>query len=187
MAVGCSNPGAAQLRGGRVAEAAIAVREELEKIETRPGTPADHPFLFGTWLRNYRASPFARRMRNDAYFALHHQAIDRILARGGRLVIAHPEGAPETILGYLVYEYVPDLRIAGVAVPEFIVQYLYVKKNFRGWGVARTLMESQGIVPGAVAFTHIAPDTEALWRKYPTASYWPHLLTLFLALASSLA
>jgi GNAT superfamily N-acetyltransferase len=162
-----------------MAEAAAAAVQDIGEIETRPGTRADHAFVFATALRNIKASTaFARRISNTVFFALHHQVFERILERG-TLVIAHPAGDPQTILGYLLYERAePGAKVAGVAVPEVILQMVYVKKTFRGFGVGRTLFRSERIVPGAVAFTHLtAPDGESLWRKYPTAEFWPYLLS----------
>lgn len=159
-------------------EAATAV-QDLE-IATRQGTKADWAFVYATMLRNLKGSaPFARRISNTVFFALHHEVIERILARGGELVIAHPEDDPQTILGYLLFERAaPHAKVAGVAVPEIILHWVYVKKAFRGYGVARTLFQSRRIVPGAVAFTHLtAPDGESLWRKYPTAEFWPYLIS----------
>jgi GNAT superfamily N-acetyltransferase len=159
-----------------MAEAA-AVVEQFE-IETRDGTPGDQAFVFATLLRNLRGSdPRVRRISNTVFFAAHHFVVERALERGARIVIAHPAGDPGTILGYLLFERLErGTKLAGLDVPETVIHYVYTKKNFRGAGVARTLLASQGIDLGVCAFTSLTPDGEALWRKYPTAEFWgPYL------------
>lgn len=151
-----------------------AVRQRGLEVETREGTEADVAFVFATWLRCYkRSSQFARHIRNDTFFAMHHLVVERILARA-RVTVAHPAGDPETILGYLVSE--PH---AG----GMLVHWLYTKAPFRRLGVATALLSTIGIEPGRVTFTHWTHkrdedmgDTDDLLRRWPGACYNPYLI-----------
>src|SRR5436309_249818 len=93
----------------------------------RPGTDADWPFVFATWLRCYRySSAFAKPIPEEVFFRFHHAVIQRILSRGASLRIAHLADEPGVILGYLVTE-------------PGVVHFVYVKKPFRRNGIARSL------------------------------------------------
>ncbi len=134
---------------------------EAIDVEVRSYTKSDVPFIFATWLRAYRASEFARRVSSSVYFEEQHKVIERILKLSAVLV-AHPSGDKETILGYLVIDFdVPKLH------------FVYVKKPFRRFGVARRLFcELQPLEK--LLYTHSTEDAKFILKMYPAAVYNPY-------------
>src|ERR1700677_4935251 len=128
-------------------------------IEIRPAYLEDIPFIFATWLRSYRhSSTFAKKISNDIYYLRHHLVIDLILKReGSKVLVVHPQGEPDVILGYVVTEKQPD----GAEV----VHYTYVKKSFRRMGIAETLWKELD-KNKSYTFTHYTTDAEWLNKKY---------------------
>ncbi len=111
----------------------------------RPGLPADHVFVFDSWVKShFEYSGAGRACPKKAYLAGQHRLIEAILARG-RLDVAHPEGDEGTILGYLVSE------------GERVGHYCYVKESFRRYGVARALFAAARL-PTAFVYSHQTVD-----------------------------
>lgn len=130
------------------------------EIEVRTAFLEDVPFIFATWLRSYRhASSFARKISNEVFYARHHMVVDMILKReGSSVLVAHPKGEPDVILGYLVTERQPD----GTDV----VHYTYVKKSFRQMGIARALWST--LEKKKYTITHYTVDADWISNKYNT-------------------
>lgn len=138
------------------------------EIEVRAAYIEDVPFLFATLLRSYRhASNFARRISNDVFYKYHHAFLDACLKRNGsKVLVAHPKGEPDVILGYLLTEALPS--------GEEIIHYTYVKKSFRQMGIARALwakLENKEYI-----FTHYTVDADWIVKKFNTLTYNPYLL-----------
>jgi ribosomal protein S18 acetylase RimI-like enzyme len=125
-------------------------------IEVRPGYVEDLNFIFATWLRSYRhASQFARKISNEIFYSRHHLVIDLILKRNGsKVLVAHPKGEPDVILGYVVTETQPD----GANV----LHYSYVKKSFRQMGIAKALWKDMN----STVFTHHTADADWIAKKF---------------------
>jgi hypothetical protein len=136
----------------------------MSEIEIRPAKPDDLPFIYATWLKSYRTSQFAQNIESKIYFSWHHKIIESILTRS-QVVIAHPTGQPNIIVGYLVTE--PN-----------VVHYCYVKFQFRKLGVATNLIQHQSIDPNQMQFTHATPDMNWIALKYPllTNNYNPYAI-----------
>lgn len=149
------------------------------RIETRAAVPEDLAFVFSTWLNNFHhSSRFAKRINRRVFFAAHHLVIERLLARGAEVTIAHPPGDPGVIVGYLCVEHVPEgFGVAGVEVPETVLHFAYTKGPFRRMGVMRTLLGAARVDLNACAFTHLTDDGEALWNRFPGAVHVPYLST----------
>lgn len=137
-----------------------------QQIEIRDVTKEDINFILATWLRSYRhASQFAKKISNAIYYKWHHKVIERIIDRGGEILVAHPLGEPDVILGYLCTELQTDNKR--------VVHYCYVKKTFRKMGVAKSLLEAN-ILEGAF-FTHYTTDCDWITKKYKI-TYDPYLI-----------
>ena len=133
------------------------VTQASTQFTIRPGQPADHAFVYATWLRCYKhSSGFARRISDGVFYKFHHEAIRRILERGAALRVCGPD--TETILGYSVSE-------GGT------LHFVYVKKPFRRCGIARSLL-----APPPLLFTHWTKDWDLMLPNYPDAQYCPYLL-----------
>lgn len=178
---------------------------ERMEIEIRQGNERDEALVYSTWLRGAKRGTYeAKRIRDAVYYARRHTLIEQILQRGGRVLVAHPSGDPDTVLGYLV------LEDGG---PDPILHFLYVKLPWRRLGIATQLIEHACPDPNRARFTtwtvwHLslpAPrgvdrgdkrsmrdararaireaeeggqaggDTDCLLRKWPGAQYDPDL------------
>lgn len=129
-----------------------------ENVEVRLAYLDDIPFIFATWLKSYRyASTFARKISNDIYYKRHHMVIDLILKREGSVVlVAHPKGEPNVILGYMVAE-----NQGG----EDVIHYTYIKKSFRQMGIAGKLWDKLDKTKKYL-FTHYTVDSDWLVKKF---------------------
>lgn len=128
------------------------------EIEVRDAYIEDVPFVFATLLRSYRhASNFARKISNEVFYKYHHMFLDTCLKRpGSRVLVAHPKGEPDVILGYLLTE----TQVDGLEV----IHYSYVKKSFRQMGVARALWAK--LEKKKYTITHYTADADWIVKKY---------------------
>src|ERR1700677_963642 len=137
------------------------------EVEIREAYLADVPFIFSTLLKSYRyASNFARKISNEVFFKYHHMFLDSCLKRpGSKVLIAHPKGEPDVILGYLLTEKTED----GLD----IIHYTYIKKSFRQMGVARALWSK--LEKKNYTITHYTVDADWISKKYDV-TYNPYRL-----------
>jgi GNAT superfamily N-acetyltransferase len=133
------------------------MRTDIVPTAERDGTAADVSFMFHSWLKGSRDAWPA--MRNDDYFALQHQRIERLIASDARLVVLHPERTPAVIAAWAL------LDRAG---PD-VVHYVHVKGEYRRMGFATRLLVGRTIA------THMTEVGEKLKRKLGLR-YMPHLL-----------
>lgn len=140
----------------------------VNQIEVRPMRIEDQPFIFASWLNNYKnSSQFAKRIRNPEFFHFHHLVIERILLRSTtRVLIATPENDPNTILGYLVTE----------SHDRPILHFCFVKATWRRLGVAGKLIESANVDLNNAVFTHWTYECNQLTEKFPQLVYNPYLI-----------
>jgi GNAT superfamily N-acetyltransferase len=125
----------------------------------RTGNEEDWNFVYATWLRSFkRSSYFAKHIQDALFFENHHKIVEAILRRGALVRVATPAEDPATILGYLVGE-------------GEVVHFIYVKKSFRGFGVARSLLSQTS---HDSQFSHWTYDADYLLKKYPKAVYNPY-------------
>lgn len=137
---------------------AMSMTSMHSEVETRDAYLEDVSFIFATWLKSYRySSSFAKKISNEIYYARHHLVIDLILKRtGSKVLVAHPKGEPDVILGYVVTEKQTD----GAEV----VHYTYVKKPFRQMGIAAALWKN--LTKKDYIITHYTTDADWLVKKY---------------------
>jgi hypothetical protein len=140
----------------------------MSEIEVRPAYMDDLAFIFATLLRSYRhASNFARKISNEIFYTYHHMFLDACLKRpNSKVMVAHPKGEPNVILGYLLSETRPD--------GEDVVHYTYVKKSFRQMGVARALWATLN-PEKKYTITHYTVDADWIVKKF-NLKYNPYLL-----------
>lgn len=135
----------------------------INDIEIRLAKLEDIAFIYSTWLRSYRHSAhFTKKISNEIYYDMHHKIIDRFISRGGEILVACPKGEPDVILGYVALE---------TSTP--IVQYIYVKKNFRRMGIGAALFKAAG---NPKTFTHWTTDTDWIIKKIESLTYNPYLV-----------
>lgn len=114
----------------------------MKEIVTRDiQRPHDDAFILDSWLRSYYGnSDFAECISNAVFFNKHKALANKLLDRGHARLAVDAE-APEIILGYIVFE-------------QGVVHYLYVKKAFQGFGIAKTLLMENGFFEGTI-ITHL--------------------------------
>lgn len=136
-------------------------------IATRPAVPADHAFVYATWLRAMKqGSMFGASISAPVFFEMHHHAIERLLKRGAMVTVAHPAGEPDTIIGYIVDERAKDVAI---------LHWVYVKGGFRRMGVGEALLAAVGLDNHTpFVFTQATRLGEVL-AKRRQATYVPYL------------
>lgn len=102
----------------------------------RAARPDDISFIFDSWLRSWRKSPWAGVIPNNLYFPLTRSSIEQLVARGAVLEVACLAADPERILGWICHEQ---------SGPDAVVHYIYVKDPYLSLGIAEALVER---VPG---------------------------------------
>lgn len=138
-------------------------------IVMRPATADDLAFFFATALQSYFYSSSNNRHIIPSVFFIEHKAIfEKILKRqSAALSIACLEEDPAVIIGFILAE---SLRNT--------LHYIYVKRPFRRFGVARKMLESAEIDIARCNATHWTNDFSAIMRKkcYNSLVYNPYLL-----------
>lgn len=133
---------------GQDLTAAIALSPS---IVIRPGEQGDAGYIVKSWLREYgRESAYAAAM-GTPFYERHHDSIARILEVATVQVACAVED-PETIVGFSVVE-APDARI--VPRPATLVHWVHVRREFRGHGIARTLLAPVTSQRGPIVATHV--------------------------------
>jgi hypothetical protein len=100
-------------------------------IDTRNATVGDTSFIFATWLRSlYYGNSWYSEMDKDSFMRNYHRMIEMILAHPKVSVkVSCLKSDPEVILGYAIYR-------------EKIIDFTFVKKAWRGIGIAKSLIPS---------------------------------------------
>jgi len=124
----------------------------------------DINFILSTWLRNYKfSSYFAKPIKNATFYAWHEQVIKRILSRPTtRANVCCSTDDDNLILGYSITEQQGDIPV---------IHYVYVKKAFRQFGIAKALLDGN---PGKAEFTHMTFEYDWIKEKYPELEYNPY-------------
>ncbi len=91
-------------------------------------TAEEFAFVFDSWARSFRRSPWAGCVPNNLWDAVSRECSKGIVDRGARVVVARPDDVAR-VMGYSVYE--PDRRV---------LHFLYVKDSFRRMGVGTALL-----------------------------------------------
>lgn len=119
-------------------------------------TRDDWPFVTNSWLKSYRDSKFARRMRSSIYFEEHGSLVREALARDAALV-ACAANVPDEIVGWVCYRPSP-------AETPLTIHYIYVPRRYRRQGFANDLLKATGWEKGRpIKATHVNHVYEE-WR-----------------------
>lgn len=112
-------------------------------IEIREATDADFPFILDSWRKSYR-EVHATRFPKIPFGPIFDERTKRLRGRANWLVACAPDDR-DYIFGWICGE--PPM-----------LHYVYVKKPYRGYGVAkRLIMSDWGVsVPGATHWTPLA-------------------------------
>jgi GNAT superfamily N-acetyltransferase len=119
--------------------------------EIRAAGQTDLPFIFSTWLKSFRKSPFARSIPATTYFKHQHDKVAQKL-NDSQTLIAHPVDDPDTILGWVC---------GGGA----LIHWVYVKRTWRGIGIGRRLVAELAEVGKSGEYTHLPAEPIPSWLK----------------------
>lgn len=130
-------------------------------------TTEDYPIIFNSWLKSYSKDYVKHKgVPSQIYYQGQHLLIERLLFDGTTLVAVDSED-PNIVLGYCVGTKADD---------TYIVHYVYVKKDFRGMGIASSILKYAGVTKNSnIVYTHYTPSGAALASKF-NAIYHPYIL-----------
>jgi GNAT superfamily N-acetyltransferase len=129
--------------------------------------PDEWAFIFDSWARSYRRSPWAGTVPNHLWDAVSRAASAGLVDRGATVVVAVTpiEGQEgRRIMGYAVVE--PDKRC---------LHWLYVKDDFRRMGVGSSLLKA--VCPeGEWTYTHRTRMSERFLNRRARRFFWDPVL-----------
>lgn len=135
-------------------------------IRYRAAIAEDANFIFNSWLRSYRNSPFARNISNTIYFNEQHKLLEE-LVKTCKVVVACNESDTSQIYGYIVGD-----NIDGFLV----IHYLYVKQSFRNMGIGKSLLNMfDHDIDKAAIYTHHTKIADRLAPRF-NLIYHPYVL-----------
>lgn len=123
-------------------------------IALRAAKPEDIAFFYSATLQsNLYSSNTYRSILPPVYYRGHKKVLERLLeAPGSRMIVACMEDAPEVIIGF------------ALAGHERLLHYVYVKRPFRKFGVARKMLEHLDISPSDCVTSHWTDDATEILR-----------------------
>lgn len=146
----------------------------MEELLIRPISEQDLNLVLATWLNSfYHAGYAARGVRKDIYFHYHEMAIRKILLRSqAKALMACDKEDPYVVYGYFVFEDQGD---------DSVLHYAYVKKDLRGMGIFRALLQASGLnMRLPLEYTHkvreFFPVDHTDWRPHWIYSKYPDLI-----------
>jgi GNAT superfamily N-acetyltransferase len=115
--------------------------------------------VYATWLRSYQAaSPQTKHVPREIYFREHHKVLDGIFARSPTIKLATMPDDSNVVFGWAVTE-------------NDTVHYVYVKPDFRRYGIARALLAH---VPRPFTYTHWTWIVRDLEKHLEKCAYNPY-------------
>jgi len=110
----------------------------------RDAIQEDLAFVYNSWLKQYRNSPFTVGMGNDLYYSQHRRVIDAILNKSDIKVICDAEDTNK------IYAWA-----CGEKFDTPLMHFIYVKRDYRGKGLSKMLLSEFGWEEGShVVSTH---------------------------------
>jgi len=103
-------------------------------VTIRETVKEDENFILNSWLHSYRESQFASQISRSIYFTFHEQLLKALLKRETiKKLVAVSQDEKDLIYGYAIYEVMGDYKI---------FHYIYVKRPFSGFGIAKELLKN---------------------------------------------
>ncbi len=135
----------------------------------RDAMDSDIAFIYRSWIDSYHANSSIGDCPKSLFNREYKEVIDYILTfpTNGTKVACKPD-EPDVIFGYVVYE---KAKLVG----PYLVHYVYVKENFRKFGIARDLITSLAMDPRFIV-THRTDVAKKILTKYPQILYNPFIL-----------
>lgn len=118
---------------------------KLENVYVREHNEKDIPFIYKSWLVNFRDSNNLEALIDkQIYFDSHKKIIDKILEQSTCLIAANPDDEDQ-IFGYVIFDNYKKLQI---------LHYVYVKAPYRRLGIASLLKKLAFKLPHAIVTSH---------------------------------
>lgn len=145
----------------------------------RPFVESDREFVVSTWSSSFRTSYAAGVIPMDAWAGIMRPVLSGFLDRPDvRTIVSFERTSPDFLYGFATVDTTEqhdrDAKGRWVSWPA-VVYYVFVKANFRRWGIARGLLKAAGVdVAGRFLFackTSIGIDLAE--RKAPLAKWNP--------------
>lgn len=117
----------------------------MEEIIIRDLIPDDDfAFVIDSWLRSYYLHTYPQKphMPKAVFFAARAKIIKQLLIEATTLLAVKSDD-PNIIVAYICFD-----------KKENTIHYVYVKESFRGFGICRQLLLSQGFFDGT-RVTHL--------------------------------
>lgn len=132
------------------------------EIKLREHKAEDLPLIFDSYLKSWRTQKAAGTIPNHLFFEVQRTLLEDLLGRGAVVRVAHPEGHPDLILGWVCGE---------VKEGKTVLHYLYVKDPYleknSGLQLANVLVQSlPGEKPGFITHLQRLKETKE-WRHTP--------------------
>jgi hypothetical protein len=139
----------------------------VNEILIRDFDEHDRFYVQESWMRHYyKNSYFAKKIKPGIYYKNHELVIKHIMARPTiqKKIVCYKE-LSEVPLGFLVYD---------KTSPKNIIHFIYTKRAFRKFGLARILLESEKLDPNLCEFSHWTYDFDHLVHRFPDIIYNPY-------------
>jgi len=91
----------------------------------------DEDFVFSSWLSSWRNSKWAGVIPNHLFADVTRVAVNQLLGRGAKVLMATNPDDPQQLLGYVCFE-------------PGVIHYCFTKDVVRGLGVATALLLASG-------------------------------------------
>lgn len=141
-------------------------------FDYRPYTTDDLNFIQSSWGSSYyKGQEFHLWMSPQTFHHYHRPIRDQILSRPTlAIIICCSKLDPDQIIGWIAVEAIPD-------VEQMIVHYLYVKKIYKGEGIAQDLF-NRAVITRPVFFSHMTDRGNKILLKKGNGDYLyvPHLI-----------
>lgn len=128
----------------------------LDFVLVRDAGPRDENFIFHSWLRSFRKSPTTLFVEDEAYYKGQHKVVEDTINSVIVKVAYHAED-PSHILGYIAYEYSDENKA--------IVHWLFVKRDYRGFGIGQMLWKIATDDAQRILYTHTNAKFEKVKNK----------------------
>jgi GNAT superfamily N-acetyltransferase len=128
----------------------------FDRIGHRVAVAKDRDFVQATLLNHYYEESFwAQRLTTRTYFDGHTALVQTLLDKPGvHTVVACEAADPDALLGFVIFENEDDFGNPP------ILDFLYVKKAWRGLGIGRMLFKATGF-PLDLSGVHVSYATKA--------------------------
>jgi hypothetical protein len=133
--------------------------DESLEIKIRHGKPEDAAYIASSWLKGiFKGSYFAKRIPKETFNNLHRHVITHALSRS-TVLVAHPEGDEDTIIGFLIYDSQHHTKP--------LVHWTYTRLAWRNVGIARQLFDVANLDPANCQFPTWSFDVDSLVKRFP--------------------